>query len=278
MPVDDHLRDLACTVLNVTNPTPLSVGGQKTVFSVDRNGAHLVMKVIGIASASPDALERAQREVGLLSKIDDSHIVKVRSELVELGVPPAGVAWLEELLDGDDLTSRLGPPWSWGESQDLGIQLAEGLGVLHELHVIHRDLSPNNVRCRADGTYTIMDPGYARHELRSGLTIGGHPGTPGYASPEHLRSYSGSPTPYSDVFSIGILLFEALTGQVPIPYLNDQADYIRRLEEVRRDDLRSLRPDLDEAMVSIIDRCLHPQAARRYKNGSVLALELRQLQ
>lgn len=275
MSVDDTLRDLACVTLGVTNPDPLFVGGQKSVFSVERNDEHLVMKVISIASASPDVLERAEREVELLNQIDDPHIVKVRSELVELGVPASGVAWLEELLDGDDLTSRLGSPWAWDDVREFGIQLADGLGVLHRLHVIHRDLSPNNVRCRLNGTYTIMDPGYARHELRSGLTIGGHPGTPGYASPEHLHPYSGSPTPYSDVFAVGILLFEALTGQVPIPYLNDQADYIRRLQEVRRDDLGALRPDLDEAQIAIVNRCLHPQAARRFKNGSILAEQLR---
>lgn len=275
MPVDDALRDLACTTLGVTNPDPLFVGGQKSVFSVRENGGELVMKVISIASAAPDALERAEREVELLTRIDDPHVVKVRSELVELGVPPVGVAWLEELLDGEDLTSRFGSGWSWDSTRDFGIQLSDGLGVLHQLHVIHRDLSPNNVRCRADGTYTIMDPGYARHELRSGLTIGGHPGTPGYASPEHLHSYSGSPTPFSDVFAVGILLFQALTGKVPIPYLNDQADYIRRLQEVRRDDLRTLRADLDESQIAVIDRCLHPQAARRFKNGSEVAEQLR---
>jgi serine/threonine protein kinase len=275
MPVDDTLRDVACQTLGVTNPTPLLPGGQKSVFSVHRNGEELAMKIISNSSAPPDALERAEREVELLSKIDSPHIVKVRSELVELGVPLSGVAWLEELLDGDDLTAHLGSEWPWNEARDLGIQLANGLGALHDLHVIHRDLSPNNVRRRANGTYTIMDPGYARHELRSGITIGGHPGTPGYASPEHLHAHSGSPTPYSDVFAVGILMFEALTGEVPIPYLNDQADYIRRLQDVQRQDLRDLRPDLADPQVSVIDRCLHPQPARRFKNGHILAEQLR---
>jgi serine/threonine protein kinase len=84
-----------------------------------------------------------------------------------------------------------------------------------------------------------MDPGFARHTLRSGLTVGGQPGTPGFLSPEHLGSYSGAPTPSSDVFCVGILVFVALTGELPIPYSGDLTDYLVRLAQVEVGDYRS---------------------------------------
>ena len=90
-------------------------------------------------------------------------------------------------------------------------------------------------------------------------------------SPEHLHSYSGAPTAASDVFSVGILLYAALTAALPIPYTGDDADYVRRLLAVDMTPLDSLRPDLSPDQLLLVARCLHPQPARRYLNGSKLA-------
>lgn len=122
-----------------------------------------------------------------------------------------------------------------------------------------------------------MDFGFARHTLRSGLTIAGQPGTPGYASPEHLHSYSGAPTAASDVFATGILMFAALSGRLPIPYQGDDADYARRLLAAQMPDLATLRPGLPEDQYDVVRRCLHRQPARRYLNGTALAEALEAL-
>jgi serine/threonine-protein kinase len=139
---------------------------------------------------------------------------------------------------------------------------------------VHRDLSANNVRRRADGAWVVMDPGFARHEERSGLTVGGQPGTPGFLSPEHLQAYSGAPTASSDVFCLGILMTLALTGKPAIPYTGDFSDYLRRLSEVHVVDIAQERPDLPAPALEVIQRCLHEQPARRYRNGSRLAAAL----
>ena len=77
--------------------------------------------------------------------------------------------------------------------------------------------------------------------------------------------------PSSDVFCVGILMFAALTGQPPIPWLGDDDDYLRRLAAVRLSgDLASVRPDLTSAQVALISRCLHPQPARRFTTGTQL--------
>jgi len=270
--VTEQLVAEACASLGVRQITPLRDGGQKTVRLVEgADGEQLVLKVVSVGGSSPDALRRSQREVELLQHVDSHHVVRVRSDLIELGDPTTGVAWLEEYLDGDDLADVVGTAWTWADAARLGEEVALGLAELHSLRVVHRDLSARNVRRLSDGTFKIMDPGFARHELRSGLTIGGHPGTPGFASPEHVRSYSAGPTAFSDVFCVGILVYLALAGDVPIPYKDDLSDYLHRLSGADVADLSAVRPDLTPEQIALVRRCLHSQPARRPKDGSELA-------
>lgn len=261
----------------VTQVTTLPGGAQKAVEVVERSGEALVLKVVALDASAPDALRRAEREVELLADLRSPHVVQVRSNLLELHAgSTSGAAWLEEYLDGSDLTPLLfgSTRWAWQDAARLGHDVALGLGAAHARRVVHRDLSPNNVRLTADGTYKVMDFGFARHTLRSGLTVAGQPGTPGYASPEHLHSYSGAPTPASDVFAVGILMYAALTGGVPVPFLGDHFDYARRLSSVEIADLAELRADLTSEQVAVVNRCLHAQPARRYLNGTRLAAAL----
>ena len=277
MPVDDPLLNDALDALAVTKVRDLRSGAQKTVCLVDRGGEELVMKVVAVGSSAPDALRRAQREVELLQKIDDPFIVKVASDLIELGEPVQGAAWLEEFLEGEDLKDLVGSPWSAADAVAMAVDVARGLAALHAANVVHRDLSVNNVRRLGEGRYVVMDPGFARHTLLSDITIGGQPGTPGFLSPEHLLAYSGIPTPASDVFCVGILMFLALTGQLPIPYTGDPSDYISRLSRVETLELEVLRPDLPTELSELISRCMHPQPARRFRNGQRLADALQAL-
>jgi serine/threonine-protein kinase len=200
--------------------------------------------------------------------------VKVARDLVELGDPPDGVAWLEEYLEGDDLSDVLTGRWDWDATKAMALDVARGLSALHRSRVVHRDLSANNVRKLADGRYVVMDPGYARHTAKSQLTAAGQPGTPGFLSPEHLQGYSGAPTAASDIFGVGILMQLLLAGALPIPYTGDIGDYAARLASVTVNDIGAARPDLEESAVAVIRRCLHPQPARRYRNGTRLAEEL----
>jgi eukaryotic-like serine/threonine-protein kinase len=276
--IDTALISQACQALGVEDDRTLPGGAQKAVHLVRRHGRVLILKVISLGSSSTDALRRAEREVELLAALQSPHVVQVASDLVELDDPVRGAAWLEEYLDGEDLKPLLlKRQWSWSETAVLGLHVARGLGAAHAKRVVHRDLSANNVRRLSNGTYKVMDFGFARHTLRSGLTIAGQPGTPGYASPEHLHSYSGAPTAASDVFAVGILMFAALTGTLPIPYYGDDADYARRLLAVQVQDVTAFRSDLEAEQVALVRRCLHRQPARRYLNGTKLAEALEAL-
>jgi eukaryotic-like serine/threonine-protein kinase len=272
--VDQSLVEQAFRQLNCTSVKELKPGGQKVVHLVEREGQQSVMKVIEIVASYTEALQRAEREVALLAELSSAHVVQVTHDLVKIGDPVQGAAWLEEYLDGDDLTAFLSEPWEWGRAAEMGYQVALGLGVAHERGVVHRDLSPNNVRLTSSGQYKVMDFGFARFTLRSGLTIAGQPGTPGFMSPEHVNAYSGTPTPASDVFVLGILMYCALTGVQPFPYGGDEAEYFHRLQAVDFPDIKLLRDDLEDDQIAFLRRCMHPQPARRFRNGGQVARAL----
>lgn len=278
--VTDEMIALALTDLAVTDEGPVgATGGQKAVRKVTKGSRDLILKVIPLSPSTPDALRRAEREVELLSRLDSPHVVKVESNLEELGEPAIAAAWLEEYLDGQDLTLTLGTPWTWDDTARMAWEVADGLASGHDAGVIHRDLSSNNVRRLSSGSYKVLDFGFARHTLLSGLTVAGQPGTRGFLSPEHLNSYSGGPMPASDVFCVGILMFTALTGQSPIPWIGDDDDYLRRLASVKLSaDLSTTRVDLTIEQTGLVSRCLHPQPARRFLNGARLRDAVKEVQ
>lgn len=269
---DENLVGEAVAALGLTDEGPIgAIGGQKAVRRVSREGQTFVLKVVALEFTTDETLKRAEREVQLLASIDNPNVVKVESELVELGSPVHAAAWIEEYLDGDDLGNLLtGAPWTWADAKSMGVQVANGLAAGHEKSVIHRDLSANNVRRLSTSTYKVLDFGFARHTLRSGLTVAGQPGTPGYLTPEHLNSYSGGPMQMSDVFQVGILMYTALSGVSPYPWMGDDYEYISRLKNGAMTPLEKHRPDLSPEQIEVLRRVLHPQPARRFRNAAAL--------
>lgn len=268
----------ARAALGTTELAPLGAGGQKLVYSAELEGVPCVVKLVRIPQTAHagEVLERARREVELLSTVESPFVVRVLSEAVEIGDSPEAVCWVEERLDGSDLGALVARfPWQPDAVWGLLADCAEGLNACHELDVVHRDLSPGNVRRRASGRFALMDPGFARHLNRTALTGAYQPGTPGYCTPEHVPG--GRPTPASDIFGLGVLSFQALTGQLPVPYPGDQNAY---WDALRREDppaVRSVRSDAPVDLAKVVDRCLQRQAARRYLDAAELLDELRGL-
>lgn len=276
----DVLLRKATSQLGIGDLAPLTRGGQKFVYRCRLGTRPAILKLIVLQPPfHENMLERARREVKLLASIDNDHIVKALTELHVLGDLPAapeGACWLEEELDGTDLSQLLGGPWSWDEVHRMLVDLALGLECLHEKEVVHRDLSPGNVRQTADGHWVVMDPGLARHLAKTSITGMYQPGTPGYRTPEHVPD--GEPTPASDVFGLGILAYQALTATLPVLPGGDESEYHRRLREEQAPSAALARPDLSAEQAALVDRMLQRQPARRYLDATELLQALAELQ
>lgn len=274
--VPTNLIARAAETLHISSVRRIAEGGQKYAGKGLLGSTPIVLKVVELRPPNAsEAFERARREVALLGDIDHPNVVRVLSELEEVTIADcSGVAWLEEFLDGEDLTNKLLIPWSWRDARSLGIGVAKGLGALHSRNppVVHRDVSPANIRCLSDGSYKLMDPGFARHIGRTSLTGLYQPGTPGYLSPEHVPP--ARPNPASDVFAVGILLYRLLTGELPIPISAAMESYQLALRDDQAPSILLTLPDVGESRAAIVDRCLSRQSARRFLDGNELAAVL----
>jgi len=252
------LDDLAAA-LGVTELVPLAQGGQKFVLRALREGQPVAVKAMLVppGPAFAVATERATRETAVLAAVDSPRLVRLLGDVRELrfaGSLPYGVAWTEELLDGADLDKLLGTPWPPAQAARLLLHLAEGLAALHAEGIVHRDLNPGNVRRRADGGYCLMDPGLAHFLSDEDPKDADAIGTVGYLSPEHAPGASVLAS--SDVYCLGILLYQALTG------------------ELLAGSAPTLPPDTPEALARIVERCLRRDPAARFAHGGALLDEL----
>lgn len=264
------------SALGLSKLQPIGSGGQKIVATADFGGHPAIVKIV-LIPPGPNGLmtlERAHREVELLAAVDSDAVVKVLTDAVEIGDTPDAVCWVEERLEGDDLDHHLSSQWDESAAWVLAEDLAAALVACHEQEVVHRDLSPRNIRRLPNGRYVVMDPGLARHLARAAITGLMQPGSFGWMSPEHVPG--GRAVPASDVFSVGVVLYCALSGgDLPIPYAFDDQDYFRRLAHEQASSVRAVRPDISEVLVALVDRCLERQAARRFLDGEELLAAVR---
>ncbi len=272
-----EMIDNAVAALGVESATPLVQGGQKYVLRAVLASRDVVIKIVPFPTGPAAAIvrERARREVELLAAIDSRHVVKVLSEPVEIGDGPDAVAWVEEYLDGNDLSQCMNTPWTDDRVFRLLADCARGLQACHDLDVVHRDLSPGNVRQLTSGQYVLMDPGLARHLARTALTGTYQPGTAGFRSPEHVPG--GDPTPASDIFGLGILAFCARTGRFPVDPSGSETEYFKRLVNEQVTPIKTIDQSISDDLSSVIDRCLQRQPARRYLDGAELIADLEKI-
>lgn len=272
-----EIIDQATAALGVESAVPITQGGQKVVLTATLAGRPVIVKIVPLPPEPTAAivLERAHREVDLLASVDSEHVVKVLSESIEVDDPPKAVAWVEEYLDGADLSACFTHQWSDEEVFGLLRDCSRGLQACHDLDVVHRDLSPANVRRLSTGRYVIMDPGLARHLAKTALTGIFQPGTPGFRSPEHVPG--GDPTAASDIFGLGILAFYARTRQLPVDPTGGDAVYFSRLINQQAPSIQTIDPSVGDELAAIVDRCLRRQPARRYLDGTELLAELKKV-
>lgn len=245
----------------------LGVGGMGAVFLAQRDGTgvYVALKVLLSGAASPEERGRFAREIQLAQRIEHPNVLAV----IEPGETPEGLAYVAvPALAGKELRDLLKQGSGKGLAPALVVrilrQLLGGLGAVHEAKVVHRDLKPENVFVLAGGDHEVrlMDFGVAKPSDDGGQDIDVFrtqmsevTGSPAYIAPE---SISGDPIDArTDIYSLGVMLFEMLTGKLPLESETTQGFLTQHLISPPST-LEEVSPDLawPEGLEDLMDRML----------------------
>ncbi|HEV7240098.1 MAG TPA: protein kinase [Thermoanaerobaculia bacterium] len=259
----------------------LGAGGMGVVWRAHdrRLGRDVALKILPPhLAAHPDALVRFEREARGLAALSHPNIVSI----FDLGEDNGLRYIVTELLSGETLRSAMhGGPMPWRRATEICATIAEGLAAAHAKGILHRDLKPENIFITADDRVKILDFGLAKEvALSSNATTVVHQtepgrilGTLGYTSPEQLR---GEEMDFaSDIFSLGCVLFEMMSGRSAF-LRNNSAETIAAILTEEPPSLQSLTevpPDISR----IVQRCLEKRPGARFQSSSDLAFALRSL-
>jgi eukaryotic-like serine/threonine-protein kinase len=253
----------------------VGTGGMSTVYrAYDRLLERAVALKVLHAHYGRDS-EHAQRfrhEARAVAQLSHPNIVTV----IDRGEADGRHFIVFEYIEGENLKQlvRRRGPLPVREAVGLALQVAGGLEFAHEHGIVHRDVKPQNVLVTADGGAKVTDFGIARSlDGESGVTLTGTVlGTTSYLSPEQA---SGKPaTATADIYSLGVVLFELLTGDVPFPGDNFVTVAVRLLNEPPPSVLQR-RPDVPVRLAAAVDRALAKDPARRFGSMAAFAAELR---
>ena len=237
----------------------------------------LLAEIVGI----PEAVQRFHNEARAAAQIQSEHVARV----MELGTLDTGVPFMVmEYLEGDDLGQLLEKrgPLPAIEAVDHALQALEAIALAHARGIVHRDLKPANLFLarRTDGStiVKVLDFGISKATNPLSPGSGGMTstkamlGSPYYMSPEQLRS-SKSVRAQTDIWSMGVILHELLTGSVPFRGENMGELFAAILEQPPAP-VRTRRPDVDPDLEQIILRCLERNPAQRYASAAELSQAL----
>jgi serine/threonine protein kinase len=255
----------------------VGTGGMGTVFrAIDREtGAAVALKVLQKQLHSET--ERFLLEARVLAQLQHPGIVRYVSHgVTSEGAPFIAMEWLE----GEDLWSRLQRRvFTVEETVQLGKRVADALASAHAQGIVHRDIKPSNIFIQGAeiDDVKLLDFGVARIiDLQRQLTMTGtFLGTPAYTAPEQARG-ERQVGPEADVFSLGCVLFECLTGRGPFDADNVMAVLTKLLmEQPAR--IRDARRDVPEPVSALIERMIAKDPKKRPASGSVVVAELNNL-
>jgi len=233
-------------------------------------------------AADSDQLERFRREARSVARLSHPHIVTVIDAGEEPSTdghhPGVGAPYIVlEYVEGEtlkDLIRREGP-LDIPQALAYAIEIARALGAAHEQQIVHRDVKPQNVLIGIEGGAKITDFGIARTLTEEGLTIAGRVlGTTDYVSPEQAL---GQPvTGQSDLYSLGVVLYEMFTGSVPFVAESPVAVAMRHVRE-EVPDVQRLRPELSAATAAVLDRALAKDLSVRYPDAASMVADLEEV-
>jgi tetratricopeptide (TPR) repeat protein/predicted Ser/Thr protein kinase len=254
----------------------LGRGGMGVVYKARHTRLKRIVAVKMIragSQAGPEELARFRREAEAVAHLQHANIVQIYEVGEHQGQPYLSL----EFVDGGSLEEKLArSPLPAHQAAALVETLARAMYAAHQKGILHRDLKPANVLLMADGTPKITDFGLAKRldvesaQTRSGALIG----TPSYMAPEQATWAVGPIGPPTDVYGLGAILYETLTGRPPFR----GASILETLEQVRKEEPVApgrLQPKLPRDLETICLKCLQKQPRHRYASAEALGDDLR---
>jgi len=255
----------------------LGKGGMGRVYRVlDKNVAEEVaLKLLNAEIAAEEkTIERFRNELKYARKIIHKNVCR----MYDLSIAEGTYYITMEFVPGEDLKStmkRVGPLGA-GKAVSIAKQIGEGLVEAHKLGVVHRDVKPQNIMIDKEGNARIMDFGIARSLKEKGVTGEGVIiGTPEYMSPEQAEGKEVDQR--SDIYSLGVILFEMVTGRVPFEGDTPLSIAMKHKSEEAQDP-RKLNVQIPEDLSLLILKCMEKERENRYQTAEELLHDLSEIE
>ncbi len=232
-----------------------------------------IKMLVGPIGGETAQIERFRREARAVAKLQHPHIVAVLDSGEHDGMPFIVL----EYVDGETLKERIRRVGrlTITEAVAFAIEVARALDAAHARGIVHRDVKPQNILLDSEAGAKITDFGIARSGDESGLTVGGRVlGTTDYVSPEQALGHPV--TGQSDLYSLGVVLYESLTGTVPFSAPSQIAVATMHVRD-EMPDLQQRRPQVSAPLAAVVDRATAKHLARRYPGARELIADLEEV-
>lgn len=250
-------------------------GGMATVYKAK---CHVLNRYVAIKilrdefTTDEEFIKRFEVEAQSAASITHPNIVSV----YDVGVDGNLYYIVMELIKGKTLKEIIieekGPlPWKW--SVNIAIQIASALEIAHKNNIIHRDIKPHNIIITEDGVAKVTDFGIAKAVSNSTITAFGTTiGSVHYFSPEHARG--GFTDAKSDLYSLGVVMYEMLTGRVPFDADTPVSIALKHMQEEPKPAIE-VNPNIPRAVNDVIMKALKKDSTLRYQNATAMLLDLK---